>query len=487
MSRYTEILRKITKNKIIYYILSRYATYAIQFINSLIIAVYLGPYYLGIWGFITLILQYLNQINLGIAYSVNAIVAIHKNKEWYVQKVIGVSFTMLTGLSILVILFFSVSLLFGFNIGDKYEFSKYAPIVVITGILGYFNVLLSNIYRIYGRLFEIAFNQTIFPVLMLVVILFFKGQNLLLALVITNCLAFLLSFVFYLIKSPVKIRLLFIKRLFKKIQVKGWYLFVYNTSFYLIMISTRSFISGYYSINEFGYFTFAFTLAHVVLLLLESFSFIIYPKMLNRLSSGTTEIIDSLLEKIRSSYITTSHLLIHIVIVFSPLFFWLFPQYEQSKHAFRLISLTLVLYTNSFGYSGLLIAKGKEKVLGYIALGALFVNVIMMYILTSILDIPFTYVILGTMFTYFFLVFAVGYFGRKILCLSCNIFTILKNIFPIQLFIPYILSLCLVLFQMSDIYFAITLILFLICNYKIIISLKKVCIDTIFNPRLIDI
>jgi O-antigen/teichoic acid export membrane protein len=480
-------IESIIRNKVLRYVFSRYATYVIQFINSLIIAVYLGPYYLGIWGFINLILQYLSQINLGIAHSTNAIIAIHKNNEWYVQKVIGVSFTMLMGLSIMAILFFSVSQIFGFNIGDKYEFSKYAPIVLMIGILNYFNVLLSNIYRVYGRLFEIAFNQSIFPILMMVVILFFKGQNLLSALVITNYLAFLLSFVFYLIKSPVKIRVLFIKRLFKKIQIKGWHLFVYNSSFYLIMISTRSFISSYYSINEFGYFTFAFTLAHVALLLLESFSFIIYPKMLNRLSSGTTEMIDSLLEKIRSSYITTSHLLIHIVIVFYPLFFWLFPQYEQSKQPFRLLSLTLVLYTNSFGYSGLLIAKGKEKILGYIALASLFINVLMAYLLVRVFDIPFTDVILGTMFTYFCLVFAICCFGRKILCLPCKISLILKNMFPLQFFIPYILNLYMVLFQIPDVYFVITVILFLICNYKNIINLKKVFLDIIINPCVIDI
>jgi hypothetical protein len=77
---------KILKNKVTGYIASRYLTYAIQCINSLFIAVYLEPYYLGIWGFVTLILQYMNQLNLGISHSVNAIISIHKEKEWYVQK-----------------------------------------------------------------------------------------------------------------------------------------------------------------------------------------------------------------------------------------------------------------------------------------------------------------------------------------------------------------------------------------------------------------
>jgi O-antigen/teichoic acid export membrane protein len=308
-----------------------------------------------------------------------------------------------------------------------------------------------------------------------------------LALDIANCFAFILSFDFYLIKSTVKILLLFIKRLFKSIQIKGWHLFVYNTSFYLIIISTRSFISGYYSINEFGYFTFAYTLAHVVLLLLESFSFIIYPKTINRLSSGTTEMIDSLLEKIRSSYITTSHLLIYIVIAFSPLFFWFFPQYEQSKQAFRLIALTLALHTNSFGYSELLIAKGEEKILGYISLGALLFNIIIVCFLIKVLSVPFAYVILATIFSYFFFVFAVGYFGRKILCLRYDFFSILKNVFSLPFFVPYSLSLCLVIFQVSYIYFLIPIMVFIIFNYKNILGVKNVIKRIIVNSDLINI
>ena len=253
------------------------------------------------------------------------------------------------------------------------------------------------------------------------------------------------------------------------------------------MISTRSFISGYYSVNEFGYFTFAFTLAHVVLLLLESFSFIIYPKTINRLSSGTTEMIDSLLEKIRSSYIRTSHLLIHIVIVFSPLFFWFFPQYEQSKQAFRLISLTLVLRTNSFGYSELLIAKGKEKILGYISLGTLLVNIIIVYFLIKVLGVPFTYVILATMVSNFFFVCIIGYFGRKTLCLMLCFFPILKKVFSLPFLVPYLLSLCLIIFQVSNIYFLIPIIVFIIFNYKNILGIKDVIKHIMVNSDLINI
>lgn len=103
MSKITNLVNKALKNPAILYVISRYATYAIQFINSLFIAVYLGPYYLGIWGFINLVLGYLAQLNLGIPHSLNVIVSVNKDKEEYAQKVIGNGLSMIVGLSITVI------------------------------------------------------------------------------------------------------------------------------------------------------------------------------------------------------------------------------------------------------------------------------------------------------------------------------------------------------------------------------------------------
>ena len=221
MSKLLNIIKTALKNKVVLFIFSRYGTYFIHFINSLFIAVYLGPYYLGIWGFITLITAYLNHINFGIVHSVTAIISVHKSKEFYVEKIIGTSITMLIVLSIIVIVFFASNEIFGFNFGKKYNFSLYAPAVVLIGILAYFNNLLSSIFRVYGRLFEIAFQQTIFPVLISCAILFFEKSELVWALVAANFFAFLFAIIFFVIKSPVKLKPLFINSLFKNIQIKG--------------------------------------------------------------------------------------------------------------------------------------------------------------------------------------------------------------------------------------------------------------------------
>lgn len=487
MTKYIVLLKKVIKNKVLQYVFSRYATFFLQFINSLFIAVYLGPYYLGVWGFITLMIQYLNQLNLGIAHSVNAIISIHKNKEWYVQKVVGTSLTMLLGLSLIVVLFFGINILFNLNVGDKYNFSSYGYSVVLIGIMAYFNSLFSNIFRVYGRIVEIAINQSAFPLLMLMAIFLLKGENLLWALVGANFIAFLISFILYLIKSPVKLKFLFIGRLIRTIQIKGWHLFVYNTSFYMIIISTKTFISGYYTVKEFGYFTFAFALGNVILLLLQSFSFLITPKLINRMAVASTERAASILKMVRDAYITTAHLFIHLAILLFPLFITFFHQYDQSSNAFKLISLTVVLYTNSFGYSGLLIAKGYEKKLGQISFIALLINIVLVLLLIKVFYVSFTFVIIATMAAYFYYVFLLGRIGLEKLKLRTNILSVLKDIYPIRLFIPYLISLSLIIFSTQDIYFIMPFILFLLLNNKILKKIIPLIKNIILKPEFINI
>ena len=57
------------KNKnLLFFIFSRYFNYGILFIRGLVLAKFLGPVSFGIWGFLTLILQYFTYSTLGINY-----------------------------------------------------------------------------------------------------------------------------------------------------------------------------------------------------------------------------------------------------------------------------------------------------------------------------------------------------------------------------------------------------------------------------------
>ena len=69
------------------------------------------------------------------------------------------------------------------------------------------------------------------------------------------------------------------KTIIKELLNKGYALFFYNTCFYFIMMSLRTIISSDYSPEEFGNFTFAYTLSNAIMLLVEALIFLVSPKM----------------------------------------------------------------------------------------------------------------------------------------------------------------------------------------------------------------
>ena len=487
MGRIGNLLKKGIKNPAIIYLISRYGTYIIQFINSLFIAVYLGPYYLGIWGFINLVIGYIGQLNLGISHSVNVIISIQKQEEDYVRKIIGNGISMVLCLSIVFVMFFMLNKIGILQIGNNYNFSNYIFPIAIISVLTHINALFSNIFRVYGKIHAIAINQSLYPIIVLFVIPFFREERLLWAMLITNSIAFVISFVLFLVQTPVKIKPLFEWEVFKFIQVKGWHLFIYNTSFYLILLTTKSFISSNYTVSEFGYFTFSYSLANVVLLLLNSISFLIFPKMLNRFATSSNEQITKILTSLRSAYISLSHLLIHFVIMVFPLFLLFFPDYSESSSVFKVTALTIVLYTNSFGYQGVLMAKGKEKLIGHIAIGALILNIILSAILVHFVNVSFNFVILSTLITYLIYVTVIGKFGMSILKMSSNFLSTIKNVYPWRMMIPFIISLLFVFLETPEWFFMVPFVLYLFLNWKEIFGLKIMFLKVVNNPNFINI
>lgn len=488
MKNFKYVLKKTLKNKVIHYLISRYGTYLIQFINSLLIAVYLGPFYLGVWGFITLMLQYIAQFNLGIPHSASAILSIHYKKNEYAQKIVNSSLTLILILSLVIVLFFLLNIIFEFNLGDeKYNFNQYLPLVVFTGVIGQFNTLFNNVFRVYGKLYEIAFNQSVFPFLTLLAIFIFKDNNLLWSLVVVNAVSFLISLLLFLYRSPVKLKFVINLTFFKTIQLKGWHLFIYNTSFYLIIISTKSFISAHYDVVDFGHFTFAYSLANVILLLLQSFGFLIYPKLINRMANSNNEKVIDLLKKLRSLYITTSHAFIYCAILLYPFFLDFFPEYKNTKEVFILITLSIVLYSNSFGYSGLLISKSNEKLLAKISLIALITNVTIAYILIDVLSVSYSKVIISTMISYLLFVSLLSYYGRKKIGLANNVVDLFRDVFPYKIFIPYFISLFLILYNLGHGYYIIPCILFIILNNKTFLEMKQALKEILDKPSVVNI
>ena len=220
------MLSKLLKNKVVGYTFSRYAIYALQFVNTFMLAKLLSPFDFGIWSFTQLIIMYFAHIDFGIPSSFNALVSIHKQSTKFVTFNFNAALTLTALVCGLVIVFFASSQLMGFSIGTKYKFDTYLIYVVIIIVLSYFNRVFMNLYRVYNRLKEITFFQAVVPIAMLGAYILFKEDliyYLLMGMIFANVAALLL----FLYNSPLSVKFNFSKKLLtqKKNQV---YIFLFT-------------------------------------------------------------------------------------------------------------------------------------------------------------------------------------------------------------------------------------------------------------------
>src|SRR5574344_1783603 len=98
------LLSKIFKNKVVLYMGSRYLTYALQFITTLIVAIKLGPQEFGIWSFVLLIINFFNIVDFGISNSLNVLLVQERANTNQCARYISASAIIITVLSALVVL-----------------------------------------------------------------------------------------------------------------------------------------------------------------------------------------------------------------------------------------------------------------------------------------------------------------------------------------------------------------------------------------------
>jgi O-antigen/teichoic acid export membrane protein len=272
----------------------------------------------------------------------------------------------------------------------------------------------------------------------------------------------------------------------KDILVKGFSLFIYNLCFYFIVISTRTIISYFYKVEEFGYFSFSFTLANSAIFLLDAVAFLIFPKVISKLNSNDYNAVEINLNYIRVNYITLSHGLMYVAIAFFPIFIHFLPAYSGTIMSFNLIALTLMLYTNCFGYNTLLIAQNREKTIALAAFVTLSINILLGITLVVLLHLPYMYIILSTMFSYLLYSFILISIGRKLLQKKPSLKDYLSEAFPLSLMIPFLLTLIFSVYQWKYIGF-ISIIVFLFLNRLKFIGIKKTIGELLNKPGIINI
>ena len=479
-------MKTLLRNKIINYIFSRYAIYALQLINTLILAKVLSPFNFGVWGFIQLIIVYFTHFDFGIPSSFNAVASVHKRSTRFVSYNFNAAFTLVGLICCLVLLSFIIIQVFDYQVGEKYNFDSYICYVLIIIILGYFNKLMMNLFRVYNKLKEITFYQACVPLTICFVYILFK-ENLIKNLLIGIISANIISLLVFLHQCPLNLKITISRRLLKQIQKSGIFFFIYNTSFYFIFLTTRSIIGAFYEVEEFGLFNFAYSISNVIELSISSFAFLIFPKLLNRFAFLENGEAFLKINFIQSNYRIIVSTLSYFAIAVFPIFISFFPDYKESMGAFNLIVLSNLIYANCFGSPILLISRKRERKIAIYAFIALVLNFCLSLILVYVFQCNYTYVIFGTAVTYVVYVLAINNLSLNELNNSRGFLHLFKFTFPWKESIPLLVGFILIWIDANPLILPFLLILYLVFNFTSIVESKKSFSIIINNSSVIDI
>lgn len=483
------IISKIFKNKIVFYLSSRYITYFVQFFTSLLIAAKLGPYYLGIWGFILLLLNYFQQFHFGISNSFNVLYVQNIDNKEECNNYIWNSLVLIGYVSIMIVIWGLYEYLIEFKSIEKYHAHNYTILICIIAILQYYVQFFMNLFRVRNMLYHVAFCQSIIVILCFIFVFVFEGEKLINSLVLAYLIGNLICVVLACFTSGIpKLSDIRITKDYQLLILKkGLFLFLYNACFYFIIISIRTIISNNYTVEEFGLFTFSFTVANSVMLTLEALSFVVFPKVLKKLSADDNKAVFSTLEKIRAIYMTSAHFLIYFVLLCFPLLLYFLSDYKSSLMSMHLIALTVLMNSCAYGYTDLLVAHNKEKRCAQISLTALLTNVLLALLFSNVFHFGYQYIIIATMISYLGYSIMAAYYSKEYLEKgSFRWANLYKEVFPIKLMVPFIIALMISLLKFDYFVFA-PLVVFMILNRKDIVEIIKISKTMIKQPNIVDV
>lgn len=481
------LIRKAFTNKTVFYVFTRYIVYSITFISSMILAAKMGPYYFGIWGAVLLLLNYFHIFDLGIGNSVTVFLVKHKTNDVsrndYELSAMGI-------LAFMVLMVLGISGVYfccGAGVFEKYHLGNRFYMVCLIAILQYYNDYFLRVSRVKGKMAAFTFYQSITQILVLLVAIFVKASDQLIDFLIgAYLISHVVSAVFFICKGGISFKGTWRFLYAKEILIKGFFLFCYNFFFYMIIVSTKSIIGYFYSVDDFGLFSFSYTLAHAALLLLSAFSSLIFPKLIDKFNSDDNENMQNMIRMVRNNYVFFSYGVMFLAMAFFPVVLYFIPKYSQSLVAVNLTSLSVLLYSNSFGFLSFLMAQNKEKQLAACSLVSLLINIIVSFVLVRVVLVQYAYLAFSIMLSYLFFSYFIVYYGKRFLGRSCGFVDVINEVLPYNLLIPYIIAIIFTFFNNAYL-MLIPFLVFSVINRGeirlIIDSIKRI----IANPSVVDI
>lgn len=357
------ILKEITLGKSeIIFTGFRYLTYALQIVRGLLIAKFLGPIYFGVFGLVILIQQYLLYSNLGIHQLLNAELAINlKNDHKILTQSTGYAFLLTTIINFVLI---SIAVLYKFyNINPFYHdlsVNHFVLILFLATLINYQQLFL-NIFRVYNKLEVILISEILIIISTSLPLLFFENDTLIFAFISSWIGSLILVLTLYCLKSPIRIFLsLNLKEALVFLQ-NGFPFFLYNLSFFLIVMVSRTVIAVNFSTLEMGYYSFANNISTAFMLGFDTITWLIFPKIISFFSQ-TNIAKDDLENSIvgiskKINLVVFSTVIVFIFLV--PLIFLFFPEFLDSIKIIPILLLTQAVFTSGFAIISLYVSRRR--------------------------------------------------------------------------------------------------------------------------------
>ena len=482
-------MRKLFQNKVIIFILTRYFSYVLQFVNSLLIAYFLGPFYLGIWGFLNLALQYLAFGNFGLDLSLNVLLTTGDFSDVKKQaNITGIAFLATAFTSLLYLLIGAALVIFGSELFPKYHFNEFLLPVIIISCLNYFNVLFLNVCRAYSIFGPISVFQLIIQAVQLPLFILFRDTSLIWGLLIATCAAHVISAMVFLRKVPFRLHFASDIKILKELYRRGFSLLSYALTFYILLLSTRSVVGYFFTVETMGLFTFACNIASAVIVGLSSLEFVLFPKMLNRFSAQelTPSSVNTFLE-VRYLYVATTFFIVVCGLICYPVLLVFFKDYANTITSFSFLVLSQVIIASGFGYTTLIVSKGREYYLVKHGLVALAINLVLSLSSIYLFNVPFHYMPVFLIVAFIYYDFRVITMGRILLNMPTGFATVARDLMPFRLGAPLLVVFFSFATEYQLILNLLALVLFIVLNLKNRSLFTKYVLALFRQPNVIDI
>ena len=317
--------------------------------------------------------------NLGIQQLLNAELAINLKNDYNISvKFTGFAFLLTTIINFLLI---SVGVIYNFYNFDIFNpnFSEYNffLILFLAALINYQQLFL-NIFRVYNKLNIIVISEIIVVISTTLPLFFFQNNELIFSYIISWIFSLIFILFFYYFRSPIKIYISFnLKESFYFLK-NGLPYFLYNLSFYLIGMISRTVIATNFPTQEMGYYSFANNISVGVMLGFDTITWLIFPKIISLFSQTDTLITElenniiSISKKI-NFFIFTS---VIVLIICLPLLFHIFPDYFISGKSVSILLLTQAVLNSGFAIISLYVSRKNYIKLALFSMIALVISYI---------------------------------------------------------------------------------------------------------------